>query len=225
MTKNFYKEKDVQKYLSSVDNPNLKLHGLDKLPFRLVCCAPSGSGKTNMILNLVEKFSKGKGTFNSITIITRNKSEPLYEFLEDKSNKKVKIEEGLENLPALDTFDKDLQHLVIFDDMVLEKNQKAMSEMYIRGRKRGISVCYLSQSFYKIPKTIRSNCNYFVLLKLSGKRDLNLILSEFELGVTKDELMEMYNDATKEKFNFILIDVEASKEKKFRKNFLEIYEV
>ena len=47
----------------------------------------------------------------------------------------------------MDTFDKDLQHLVIFDDMVLEKKQKAMSEMYIRGRKRGISVCYLSQSF------------------------------------------------------------------------------
>jgi hypothetical protein len=225
MTKNFYKEKGVQKYLSNVDNPNLKLHGLDKLPFRLVCCAPSGSGKTNMILNLVEKFSKGKVTFNSNTIITRNKSEPLYEFLEDKSNKKVKIEEGLESLPAMDTFDKDLQHLVIFDDMVLEKNQKAMSEMYIRGRKRGISVCYLSQSFYKIPKTIRSNCNYFVLLKLSGKRDLNLILSEFELGVTKDELMEMYDDATKEKFSFLLVDVEADKEKKFRKNFLEIYEI
>ena len=223
MTKNFYKEKGVQRYLSNVDNPNLKLHGLDKLPFRLVCCAPSGSGKTNMILNLVEKFSKGKGTFNSITIITRNKSEPLYEFLEDKSNKKVKIEEGLESLPAMDSFDKDLQHLVIFDDMVLEKNQKAMSEMYIRGRKRGISVCYLSQSFYKIPKTIRSN--YFVLLKLSGKRDLNLILSEFELGITKDQMMEMYENATKEKFSFLLIDVEASKEKKFRKNFLEIYEV
>jgi len=225
MAKNFYKEKAVQKYLSSPDNPNLKLHGLDKLPFRLVCCAPSGSGKTNMILNLVEKFSKGKGTFNSITIITRNKSEPLYEFLEEKSNKKVKIEEGLENLPALDTFDKDLQHLVIFDDMVLERDQKLMNEMYIRGRKRGVSVCYLSQSFYKIPKTIRSNCNYFVLLKLGGKRDLNLILSEFELGVTKDQMMEMYEDATKEKFNFILIDVEAEKEKKFRKNFLEIYEV
>ena len=147
MTKNYYKEKGVQKYLSNVDNPNLKLHGLDKLPFRLVCCAPSGRGKTNMVLNLIEKFSKGKGTFNSITIITRNKSEPLYEFLEDKSNKKVKIEEGLEKLPAMDSFDKDLQHLVIFDDMVLEKQQGIMSEMYIRGRKRGISVCYLSQSF------------------------------------------------------------------------------
>ena len=223
--KNYYKESAVQKYLSNVNNPNLKLHGLDKLPFRLVCCAPSGSGKTNMVLNLIEKFSKGKGTFNSITIITRNKSEPLYEFLEDKSNKKVKIEEGLEKLPAMDSFDKDLQHLVIFDDMVLEKNQKAMAEMYIRGRKKGISVCYLSQSFYKIPKTIRSNCNYFVLLKLSGKRDLNLILSEFELGVTKSELMELYDDATKEKFSFLLVDVEAETQRKFRRNFLEIYEI
>ena len=125
----------------------------------------------------------------------------------------------------MDTFDKDLQHLVIFDDMVLEKNQKLMSEMYIRGRKRGISVCYLSQSFYKIPKTIRSNCNYFVLLKLSGKRDLNLILSEFELGVTKSELMELYDDATKEKFSFLLVDVEAETQRKFRRNFLEIYEI
>ena len=225
MTTNFYKLKGVQKFLTNVDNPNVHLHGLEKLPFRLVCVAPSGSGKTNMILNLIEKFSKGKGTFNSITIITRNKGEPLYEYLEEKSEKKVKIEEGLENLPAMDTFDKDLQHLVVFDDMVLEKNQKVMSEMYIRGRKRGISVCYLSQSFYKIPKTIRSNCNYFVLLKLSGKRDLNLILSEFELGVTKQELMEMYEDATKEKFSFLLVDVEAEKEKKFRKNFLELYTI
>ena len=137
----------------------------------------------------------------------------------------MKIEEGLGSLPAMDTFDKDLQHLVIFDDMVLEKNQKLMSEMYIRGRKRGISVCYLSQSFYKIPKTIRSNCNYFVLLKLSGKRDLNLILSEFELGVTKSELMELYDDATKEKFSFLLVDVEAETQRKFRRNFLEIYEI
>ena len=70
MTTNFYKLKGVQKFLTNVDNPNVQLHGLEKLPFRLVCVAPSGSGKTNMILNLIEKFSKGKGTFNSITIIT-----------------------------------------------------------------------------------------------------------------------------------------------------------
>jgi hypothetical protein len=82
-------------------------------------------------------------------------------------------------------------------------------------------MCYLSQSFYKIPKVIRTNCNYFVILKLSGKRDLNLILSEFELGVTKDDLIRMYEYATKDKFNMLLIDVEAPKEFRFRRNFLD----
>lgn len=218
---NFYKKSGMSKYLMKQDNPNLHLHNLSVLPFRMVVVAPSGSGKTNFILNMLQKFSAGKGTFNTITIITKNKQEPLYEWLEDKTKKTVKILEGIENIPNLDKFNKEDQHIVIFDDLVLEKDQKKMNEFYIRGRKRGISVCYLSQSFFKIPKVIRTNCNYFVILKLSGKRDLNLILSEFELGISKDELVSMYEYATNEKFNVLLIDVEAPKETKFRKNFLE----
>ena len=163
---NVYKRKEIKKYLQKADNPNINLHQLDKLPFRMVVVAPSGSGKTNFIFNLLEKFSKGKGTFNSITIICRAKDEPIYELLEEKSKKKIKILEGIENIPDINKFEKDQQHIVIFDDLVLEKDQKKISEFYIRGRKKGISICYLSQSFYKIPKTIRQNCNYFVILKL-----------------------------------------------------------
>lgn len=218
---NFYSRKDIKKYLTTSDNPNVALHGLDKSNFRMIVCSPSGSGKTNFIMNLLHKFSAGKGTFNTITVITRDKSEPLYEYLEDKTKKQVKILEGIDNIPPLSSFNKDDQHLVIFDDLVLDKNQTKISEFYIRGRKKGISMCYLSQSFYKIPKVIRTNCNYFVILKLSGKRDLNLILSEFELGVSKDDLIRMYEYATKDKFNMLLIDVEAPKEFRFRKNFLD----
>ena len=222
---NFYARKELKKYLSNAYNPNVKLHGLDKLPFRMIVVAPSGSGKSNFVLNLIEKFSKGKGTFNSIHLICRSKCEPLYEYLEEKTKKKIKILEGVNEIPDINTFDKDQQHLMIFDDLVLEKNQSKMMEMYIRGRKKGISIVYLSQSFYRIPKTIRSNCNYFVILKLSGKRDLNLIMSEFELGVDKDELLKIYEDATSVKFNVLLIDVEAEKQERFRKNFKEFYTI
>ena len=38
-----------------------------------------------------------------------------------------------------------------------------------------------------------------VLLKLSGNREVNMILSEFGLGVTKEELIDIY--ATKERFS------------------------
>jgi len=87
---NFYKKSGMSKYLIKQDNPNLHLHNLSVLPFRMVVVAPSGSGKTNFILNMLQKFSAGKGTFNTITIITKNKQEPLYEWLEDKTKKQLK---------------------------------------------------------------------------------------------------------------------------------------
>ena len=64
-----------------------------------------------------------------------------------------------------------------------------------------------------------------VLLKLSGNREVNVILSEFGLGVTKDELLEIYKYATAEKFSPLLIDMEESSEKRFRKGLLEIIQL
>lgn len=64
-----------------------------------------------------------------------------------------------------------------------------------------------------------------VLLKLSGEREVNMILKEFGLGVTKEELIEIYLFATKEKFSPLLIDMEESPDKRFRKGFLDILDV
>ena len=72
---------------------------------------------------------------------------------------------------------------------------------------------------------IRNNCSYMVLLKLSGEREVNMILKEFGLGVTKEELIEIYEFATKEKISPLLIDMEESPDKRFRKGFLDILDV
>ena len=61
-----------------------------------------------------------------------------------------------------------------------------------------------------------------VLLKLTGNREVNLILSEFGLGVSKEELVQLYDYATKEKFSPLIIDMEESPDKRFRKGLLEI---
>ena len=63
------------------------------------------------------------------------------------------------------------------------------------------------------------------LLKLSGNREVNVILSEFGLGVTKDQLLNIYEYATAEKFSPLLIDMEAEKDKRFRKGLTEIIPV
>lgn len=213
-------EKMPKEFLDKVENPNFNLHKL-KIPMRMCIVAPSGSGKTNFLCNLISVFSSGKGTFQSITIITRNKDEPLYRWITSKCDSII-IKEGVENTPPLDKFDKDFNHLVCFDDLVLAKDLSKVENYYIRARKLGVSCIFLSQSFFKIPKIIRNNCSYMVLLKLSGNREVNIILSEFGLGVTKDQLLEIYKYATKEKMSPLIIDMDASPEDRFRKGLLEV---
>jgi len=216
---NWY-EKIPKGMLLQSENPNKHLHGMN-VPFRACVVAPSGSGKTSWLLSLIHLFSQGKGTFADITIITRNKDEPLYTFLQSKCESIV-IKEGLENLPRLDKFNKNENHLVCLDDLVLERDLTAVSNYYVRCRKLNVSICFLSQSYYKIPKIIRSNCNYLVILKMSGQREINMIMSEFGLGVSKDQLLDIYQYATAEKFSPLMVDLEAEPEKRFRKGFLEI---
>jgi len=128
----------------------------------------------------------------------------------------------MESIPPLDKMDKQANHLVCFDDLVLAKNQSAIENYYIRARKLNCSVIYLSQSYFRIPKIIRNNCSYMVILKLSGNREVNLILSEFGLGVTKEQLLGLYKFATQEKFSPLLIDLEEDPYKRFRKGFTDI---
>ena len=214
-------EKIPKEYLDKVDNPNFHLHKL-KLPFRMCVVAPSGSGKTNFLVNLIAKFSCGdRGTFQSITIITRNADEPLYKWIQNKCDQIV-IKEGLSNTPQLDKFDKDFNHLVVWDDLVLSKDLSMVENYYIRARKLSVSVIFISQSYFRIPKIIRNNCSYMVLLKLSGNREVNVILSEFGLGITKDQLIALYKYATAEKFSPLIIDMEEDASKRFRKGFLEV---
>lgn len=213
-------EKIPKELLDEAENPNFHLHHL-KLPFRMCIVAPSGSGKTNFLCNLIGLFSRGKGTFQTISIITRNKDEPLYKWITSKSDQIV-IKEGLSNTPQLDKYDKDFNHLLVWDDLVLSKDLSMVENYYIRARKLNVSVIFISQSFFRIPKIIRNNCSYMVLLKLSGQREVNVILSEFGLGVTKEELIEIYKYATSEKFSPLLIDMEAESNQRFRKGLLEV---
>ena len=212
-------ERIPKKFLTTTENPNFDIHHI-KLPCRVCICAPSGSGKTNFLISLLEKFSVGKGTFHSICIVTRNADEPLYRWLASV-NDQIRIVEGLENTPILDKFDKDLNHIVVFDDLVLEKNLSRVQAYYIRARKLNCSVFFLSQTYFGIPKLIRNNCTYLVLLRLSGHREVNMILSEGGLGCTKEQLLGMYLDATKEKFGCLIIDYEEEPQNRYRKGLTE----
>jgi hypothetical protein len=143
-------------------------------------------------------------TFNKIIICTKAE-EPLYTYLQDKL-KSSQVEIYYDGkIPEFEKMDSGQNGLVIFDDLVLDKN-KAIGEMFIRGRKLGYSMIYISQSFYQTDKLIRQNVNYIWLGRGMQKRDLNMILSEFALGMNKNELEQIYNELTRQPMNFMMID-------------------
>lgn len=219
---NFY-EIIPKKYLDDVENPNFHLHNIE-IPFRMCVVAPSGSGKTNFVLNLIRVFSQGKGTFTDITIVTRNKDEPLYNWLAGQSDN-IKILEGMINNPKLDDYDKKYNHLLIWDDLVLSKNLDSVCEYYLRARKKNISLMFLSQSYADIPKMIRKNSTYLVLFDLGGSnREQNYILREWSGDLEKEELRAIYNDAVKEKlYPLIIKGGKTKRDEKYRKGFIGFY--
>jgi hypothetical protein len=222
---NFYKKKEVLKYCSKTENPNYDLHHFET-PFRSLVVAPSGSGKSNFITNLITLFCKGKGTFDNIYIFCKSREEPLYQYLADKSKGLIEVHEELDKLPALNDLNACKQTLIIFDDFVSDiKRHPIISEYYIRGRKKSASIMFLSQSYYGTPKIIRQNINYCVILKLGGMKDVSALLREVSIGLTKEQLMGMYNEATKEKFNVLVINLDKSGNDRYRKNFLQYFQI
>lgn len=219
---NFY-EVIPKKYLDDVENPNFNLHKIE-IPFRMCVVAPSGSGKTNFVLNLIRVFSQGKGTFTDITIVTRNKDEPLYNWLAGQ-NDCIRILEGMNNNPKLDDYDKKYNHLLIWDDLVLSKNLVPVCEYYLRARKMNVSLMFLSQSYVDIPKMIRKNSTFLVLFDLGGsKREQDYIMREWSGELDKDELRAIYEDAVSEKLSPLIIKGgKVKRNEKYRKGFIGFY--
>ena len=218
---NFY-EKMPPEMRPQADNPNFHLHHFN-LPFRMCIVAPSGSGKTNFLLNLIHLFSQGRGTFESIHIITRISDEPLYNFLKSKSES-IQILEGMSKTPELNKFDKTENHLVIWDDLVLSKDLARVEEYYLRARKQNVSCIFISQSYYHIPTMIRRNSSYMVILKLgASSRELKCLMSEMASSLDKDQLVHLYEYATDTKFIPLIVNCEEQdKYKKFKKGFNEV---
>lgn len=207
MIKNFYTEIKKEK---PARNTGYKLHGLE-LPTRILVCSPSGTGKTNWLLNFLRLSS---GSFSKIVISLKSSDEPLYNLLKKESEDIEFFEEGV--IPPISDFDGHTSSLIVFDDLVLEKDQRLIQEYFVRGRKKGITCIYLSQSYYKSPKLIRINCRYIIIKRLASIKDLKLILSEYNLNQDIDSILSLYNEATQDFLSFLLIDTQNNK---FTKNF------
>ena len=114
--------------------------------------------------------------------------------------------------------------ILIFDDMVShvmsdKKAQQILKDLFIRCRKLNISLCFLTQSYFSVPKDVRLNCTYYILFKLNNKRELQNIAINHSADSDYEDFIKIYRICTKEPFNFLTIN--TTKDNKFIKNFGE----
>lgn len=223
---NFYEHKEVKKIMGtkkknpSFENTNINLNS------RILIIGASGTGKTNTLVNFV---AKSPNTFGLIIIVNKGIEEPLYDYLKSKLKGSIMFH-TLETLPSLEEYkeliyDQDLEVLIVFDDLVndLKKDTK-IKNYFIAGRKLNLTMVFISQDYHKVDKVIRGQLNYLLLHRVSSTKDIKLILSDYALGVDKNNLIAMYEDATKQPLNYLKIDIQQGDiNKKFSKNLKDFY--
>jgi hypothetical protein len=206
---NFYELPDIKENLTDYYNPAFEYTQM-KIPARVGVISLTGGGKSNFLLNYIKLCSKhGLGTFGHIHIVHKI-DEELYDYLKKVCKDKITFYKHLSQLPApKDLQPNDCHNLVVFDDVINDKDQQKICDYYIYGRKinngLGCSCIYISQKYFSIPKVVRAQLNYIILLKIRGMIDLNNICRDVDIGLSSKELKSYYDDATKNHLDFLKI--------------------
>lgn len=114
----------------------------------MLICGNSGSGKTNLLIHILKSPLV---YYDQIHLYAKNLGQNKYQTLIDNMNE-ISKDVGYDVLvcssdniiPVGKTNNTDLQRIVIFDDFVCEKNQKALIDYFIQGRHKNCSVVYLT---------------------------------------------------------------------------------
>ena len=198
----------------------------------------SGSGKTNELINLVNE----QHDIEKIYLYARDLSEPKYEYL-IKKHKNVGIKHSnnpnafIECSNTMDDVYKNIndynpirkrKKLIVFDDMIADimtnkRFQAIIKELFIRCRKLNISLVFITQSYFSVPKDVRLNSTYYLIMKINNKRELQNIAINHSADIDYQDFMKIYRECTKEPFNVLTINttLPASGPLRFRKNLFD----
>ena len=118
--------------------------------------------------------------------------------------------------------------LIVFDDMIVDimtnKNfQSIIEDLFIRCRKSNISLVFITQSYFSIPKVVRLNLTHYLIMKINNRKELKSIAINHSADIDYRDFIKMYRKCTKEPFNFLTIDIKlpSTNPLRFRKNLFD----
>jgi hypothetical protein len=217
---------------------------INRFPSLTLCIGKSGSGKSNVVGNMLTKKEFMKDFFDEIYLFSPTaKSDDLVEHLNlkedhiidnldessiiklnkivDDNTEKIK-KNGIKNTA------KNSKILIICDDCISEKvfiKSNILSKLATAGRHALISTIICSQSYTKVPRVIRLQAQGMIVFP-SSNDELDLLCEDLcPAGMSKKDFLELIKYATEERYSFLFVNHHVKNPKeKFRKNFDEIIE-
>ena len=107
--------------------------------------------------------------------------------------------------------------------MTNKKFQSLIKELFIRYRKLNISLPFITQSYFPIPKDVRLNSTDYLIMKINNKKEIQNIAVNHSAGIDYKDFMKIYRECTKDRFNFLTIDttLPSNNPLRFRKNLFD----
>ena len=173
------------------------------------------------MINLINE----QNDIDKIFLYARDLSESKYEYLikkrEDVGIKYANNQNALIN--CANTMDDVYENihdynpsrkrniLIVSDDMIADimtnkKFEAIIKELFIRCRKLNISLVFITQFYFSVPKDVRLNSTHYLIMKINNRKELQNIAINHSADIDYQDFMKVYRECAKEPFSFLTID-------------------
>jgi hypothetical protein len=192
---------------------------LPKPPFRMLLNAPSQSGKSNVIQNLIfNKNFYADNCFDTIVFV----SPTIFEDTTAKHmpqiaeyDEKLVLRDDPDNLDSI--IDKLVEYqtehheenehiLLIMDDCISNINKSsAINKFIMKARHYRISIIIATQYYRAVDARVRENCNAYLLFLNHSHKEIEKVHEE--IGNKFKNFEEYYDYATDQPFSFLYVNI------------------
>ena len=117
---------------------------------------------------------------------------------------------------------------MVFDDMIADimtnkRFQVIIKYLFIGCRKLNISLIFITQSYFSVPKEVRFNSTHYLIMKIYNKRESQEIAINHSVDIDYKDFLKIYRNCAKEPYSFLAIDTKLPTDNlmRFRKNFVD----
>ena len=102
-------------------------------------------------------------------------------------------------------------------DMINNKKlNPVVTELFIRGTKLNISLVFITQSHFKVPKDVRLDSKHFFIKGIPNKRELQQIALNHSSDIDFNDFIKIYEQCTAQPYSFLVNDTTLPSDESFR---------